>query len=164
MIKNYTTEVSEEKTVGEIVGLLSGKGARSVRIDYDEQNRPSAVSFILLIESLPIPFKLPCNFEGVMKAISREFARHSTRYRWERKPSSIEQSRRVAWRIIKDWVAAQMALIEAEQANMAQVFLPYAIPNEKTQLSVYDQFMQQILNQKQLGYSVANGDSKSEGT
>lgn len=37
------------------------------------------------------------------------------------------QARRVAWRIIKDWLEAQLALYQPGQAEMAEVFLPYAI-------------------------------------
>ena len=56
-IKNYSTGIEETKTVGEIMGLLAAKGARSIRIDYDELNRPASVSFILVIQDLPIPFR-----------------------------------------------------------------------------------------------------------
>ncbi len=38
-----------------------------------------------------------------------------------------EQAQKVAWRITKDWVAAQLAIVEAKLAEMAEVFLPYAI-------------------------------------
>ena len=132
------------------MSLLSAKGARAIRIDYDDKNRPQSISFVLMIHDLPIPFKLPCNFEGVLKALAREYSRSGARDRFERNPQSMVQARMIAWRIIKDWVAAQMALIEAEQASMAQVFLPYAVANEKAQMTVFDQFMEQIGKQKQL--------------
>lgn len=149
-IKNYTTEVPEERTVGEIMGLLAGKGARYVHIEYDDRNRPSAISFTLLLQELPIPFKLPCNFDGVFRAMAGNYKGRYARQQFEKNAASMDQARRVAWRIIKDWVAAQMALIEAEQASMAQVFLPYATTGQAG-VSVFDQFMEQVLNQKQLG-------------
>jgi hypothetical protein len=34
---------------------------------------------------------------------------------------------RTAWRIIKDWVQAQLALVEINMVTVPQVFLPYAI-------------------------------------
>jgi hypothetical protein len=37
------------------------------------------------------------------------------------------QAKRTAWRIVKVWVEAQMAIIDCGQAEMAEVFLPYAI-------------------------------------
>lgn len=149
-IKNYTTEIPEEKTVGEIMGLLAGKGARSIRVDYDDQNRPIGVSFIVVFHGVPIPFKLPCNFEGVFKAMADEYVQSGPRYRWERKPESKAQARRVAWRIIKDWVAAQMALIEAEQASLIQVFLPYAMQDEGGGRTMYDRFLEHIDKTKAL--------------
>ena len=127
-IKNYTTAIAEDKTVGEIMGLLAGKGARSIQINYDQQNRPDAVSFILALPGgFPVPFRLPCNFDGVFKSLARNYKDRGARQRFERNPESMVQARRVAWRIIKDWVAAQLALVEAEQAQMAEVFLPYAV-------------------------------------
>jgi hypothetical protein len=37
------------------------------------------------------------------------------------------QAVRTAWRIVKDWVEAQMALVETQMVTTQQVFLPYAI-------------------------------------
>lgn len=38
-----------------------------------------------------------------------------------------DQAERVAWRILKDWVAAQMAILESEMVQMDEVFLPYMV-------------------------------------
>lgn len=128
-IKNYTTSQSEESTVGRIMGSLAAKGARQVSITYDDQNRPSAISFMILFENYPIPFRLPCNFEGVFRSLRKQYKTWQGKNRFENNPESTAQARRVAWRIIQDWVEAQMALIEAEQASLAEVFLPYAQTN-----------------------------------
>jgi hypothetical protein len=37
-----------------------------------------------------------------------------------------EQAARIAWRIVKDWLEAQLAMIEAGLVDLQQVFLPYA--------------------------------------
>ena len=147
-IKNYTTEVAEERTVGEIMGLLAAKGARSVRIDYDELNRPTGVGFIVIHDGIPIPFKLPCNFDGVRKAMARDYKSSRARYRFETRDDSKEQVRRVAWRIIRDWVAAQMAIIEAEQASLIQIFLPYVA--QKGGVTMYEQFIAHVEKTKML--------------
>lgn len=141
-IKNYSTEIAEERTVGEIVGLLSGKGARSVRIDYDEQNRPSGIGFIVEHDKVPIPFKLPCNFQGVYNALLRDYRTNQAKRQFERNPESMARARRIGWRIVKDWVAAQMAIIEAEQATLIQVFLPYV--TQKGGSTVFEQFMEHV--------------------
>lgn len=141
-IKNYSTEIDEARTVGEIVGLLSSKGARSVRIDYDDQNRPNGIGFIVEYNKVPIPFKLPCNFQGVYNALLRDYRTNQAKRAFERNPESMARSRRIAWRIVKDWVAAQMAIIEAEQASLIQVFLPYVAQRDGK--TVFDQFIEHI--------------------
>ena len=153
-IKNYTTEVSEERTVGEIMGLLAGKGARSIQVIYDERGRPNGVSFMLIIQEMPIPFKLPCNFDGVFRALANGYKDRYAKARFERNPANKDQARRIAWRIVKDWVAAQLALIEAEQATLAQVFLPYCVMSGAglgEAVTMYDRFLEEVSHQKALG-------------
>jgi hypothetical protein len=153
-IKNYTTSIAEDKTVGEIMGLLAAKGARTIQVLYDELGRPSGVSFMLVIQDMPVPFRLPCNFDGVFKALLAGYKDRTAKARFERNPENRHQSRRIAWRIVKDWVAAQMALIEAEQATLAQVFLPYCTMNNSglgEAVTMYDRFMEEVSNQRQLG-------------
>ena len=33
----------------------------------------------------------------------------------------------VAWRIVKDWAVAQMAILESEMVQMDEIFLPYMV-------------------------------------
>jgi hypothetical protein len=40
---------------------------------------------------------------------------------------TLEQALRVSWRILKDWVEAQIAIVETKMVQIEQVFLPYAI-------------------------------------
>ena len=56
----------------------------------------------------------------------------------DRKKCTPEQAARVAWRILKDWVEAQMAVIDAGMATLPQVFLPYA--QTDTGETVYERF------------------------
>lgn len=50
----------------------------------------------------------------------------------------MEKSEMVAWRIVKDWVEAQMAILESEQVQMDEVFLPYMVNNRgQTIFEVY---------------------------
>lgn len=49
-----------------------------------------------------------------------------------------EQAERIAWRNLKDWIAAQVALVETEQATMDELFFPKLIDrNEKTLYEVF---------------------------
>ncbi len=125
-ILNYTTKIDDHKTVGEIQALLSRKGANSVMVVYQDGS-PQAVSFEFPVNRYPILFKLPCKFEGVRKAMLAEVKNPATRRRREKDRDFDEQVRRIAWRIVKDWVEAQLALVEAGQAEMSEVFLPYLV-------------------------------------
>lgn len=146
-IKNYTTKLGIDPIVGRITGLLASKGARQVSLHYDRQGSPDGIGFLLVLDSVPVPFQLPCNWEGVQRAIAKEDRKH-------RAPRTPEHAKTVAWAIVRDWVEAQLALIEAEQATMAQVFLPYCVLAEDhgqgQAVTMYDKFMDQISKQKRL--------------
>lgn len=122
-IKNYTTEVDAAKTCGEISGMLASKGARRVQIDYDETSQPSSISFVYLVYNCPVFFRLPCNIDGVLKCLRTQ---KGVPYSYQNK----EQARRVGWRILKNWLEAQIAIVEAGAAQFSEVFLPYAVDNE----------------------------------
>ncbi len=140
-ILNYTTKISSDKTVGEIQSLLGKKGVKSVQIEYDK-SRPTAILFVLHLDSgQNITFRLPCNVEGVLKAMQRDS-------KIPRSSKTTEQAERTAWRIIKDWTEAQMAIVEAGQAVMEEVFLPYAVmpSTNKTFFQAFTENSQKLLN------------------
>lgn len=117
-ILNYTTQINPNKTVGEIQQILAKGNAKQISVDY-ENGEPSALMFMIIFHEQPIHFRLPCNVSGVLKALQKSKAPYRLK--------TTEQARRVAWRIIKDWIEAQLAIVEAQQAELAEVFLPYAV-------------------------------------
>lgn len=117
---NYTTKISADKTVGEIQKMLAKAGARAVLSEYDDKGEVLAVSFKMLVGDSEVGFRLPAvpdKVLGVLKAQRGVEPRYKT----------AEHANRVAWRIIKDWVEAQLAIIETQMVKAEQVFLPYAI-------------------------------------
>jgi hypothetical protein len=122
-ILNYTTKVPVDKTVAEIQKTLGSKGARSITTDYDAQGRTVAITFMLHLREQQISFRLPVNPEGVFDALYNQKG-------VEKKYKTREHARLVAWRILKDWIEAQLAIVEANQAKMVEVFLPYALDNK----------------------------------
>lgn len=118
-ILNYTTEIDFEKTIGEITKCLVAHGATKVISDYVNKI-PVSVTFGLEINGSLITFCLPANAEGVYRSMCKS-SKVPKRLRTK------EQAQRVAWRIVKDWTIAQMAIVEAQIANIEEVFLPYAI-------------------------------------
>lgn len=126
-ILNYTTSISFDKTIAEVQRILVSHGATKIVTDYDEKGLPVAVTFCLTINDCMVAFQLPCNYSGVLRAMERDD-------RVTRRLCTKEQALRVSWHIVKDWVEAQMAIVEANLAAMAEVFLPYAVTKNGTTL------------------------------
>ena len=103
----------------EIQKILADHGATKITTDF-AAGLPIAVTFCLAIKERTIAFSLPANYSGVLKAMKNS-------PKVPKKLLTEEQSLKVSWRIVKDWINAQTALVEAELADMAEVFLPYAI-------------------------------------
>jgi hypothetical protein len=121
---NYTTEIEPEQTVAEIQRLLARAGAASVRVDY-QNGQPEAVLFMLVLGREHIPFRVPSRWEGVHSILRADDSPEMRRkYRTE------AHARRVAWRIVKDWLEAQIALVESGQATLPQLFLPHAVRSD----------------------------------
>jgi len=116
---NYTTKIDVEKTIAEIQKCLSAHGASAILTDY-EDGYVKAISFKIEFDGKQIGFRLPTDWEPVLKLLENE----------RKVPRSLctrEQAVRVAWRIVKDWVLAQMAIVDTKMVNLGEVFLPYAI-------------------------------------
>jgi hypothetical protein len=130
-ILNYTTSIAAGKTIGQITFLLVAKRASAINIDY-VGGKATALTFVIRVGDNMISFRMQPNVEGVrMKLRNRDVA----------------QAERVAWRILLRWVEAQMAMVESTQAELGQVFLPYAVSaNGSTMWQVF-----QVSNNKQLG-------------
>src|SRR3712207_6482330 len=120
---NYTTSIAPQKTVMEIQAMLAKAGASAIMAEYDTDGNIVALSFRLRDEQGSyISFKLPTAWQPVLETLKRQSV--------SRTLQTPEQALRVAWRITKDWVAAQLAIIETRMVTTAQVFLPYAITQQ----------------------------------
>ncbi len=119
-ILNYTTKIAPEQTIAEIQKMLTKHGVAAMMTEYDGAH-VAAVSFKMNIDGKPMAFKLPCNWRSVVEIFKKQ------RVRARITPEVEQQAIRTAWRIIKDWVEAQLALVEVNMVTVPQVFLPYAI-------------------------------------
>lgn len=128
---NYTTSISPMKTVMEIQSMLAKAGASSILAEYDTDGNIIALSFRLNNpeNNQEMSFKLPTAWQPVLETLKRQGVTRSLQ--------SPEQALRVAWRITKDWVAAQLAIIETRMVTTAQVFLPYAITKDGSTVYEY---------------------------
>lgn len=120
---NYTTTVEASKTVGEIQQHLVKHGCKQINLRFDDAGNINGLSWhVHLVHPTTkadlgeIPFKMPIDADAVLQRLKES---GPPRY------ANRAQAYRVAWRILKDWVEAQMAVIETRQVMFAQAFLPY---------------------------------------
>lgn len=118
-IMNYTTKVDVYTTIGAIQGMLVKHGAKKIMQDYDENGRIRAICFAIDTPTGLRGIQLPAKVENVLAVL-----------RQQKVKADYEQAERVAWRIVKDWVAAQMAILESEMVQLDEIFLPYMVNRE----------------------------------
>lgn len=123
---NYTTKIPVARTIGEIQEMLVRHGAATVSTAYVDQT-PSGISFMLRTPHGPRAFSLPVNVDAVRALLIKQNENREMRSDGKRVTAftTQEHAARVAWRVLKDWVEAQLAIIEAQMATLDQVMLPY---------------------------------------
>ncbi len=119
-ILNYTTKVSVDRSAAEIMRILSSHGASAIMVENDNTGTIVGMSFKIMIDGAPAGFKLPIKWQEVLQIIK-------TDPKVPGHKKNDEHAKCVAWRILKDWVEAQMAILETKMVTLDQVFLPYAI-------------------------------------
>jgi len=120
-LKDYSTKISVHTTIGEIQGLLAKARVKHLMTSFDDSGNPTAVTFMVPTRHGDQGFRLPANVDRVHLLLSQQ---HSTG-QIDRRFSTREQAARVAWRVIRDWLAAQVALIEMEMVELETIMLPY---------------------------------------
>lgn len=125
---NYSTEIEATRTVGEIQTILSKHGARQMLIGYAEDSSVESLAFQIQTQYGMMGFKLPIDPDAVLKVLERQYSLRQ--FRHGGRPDHT-QAVRVAWRILKNWVEAQMAILETEMVKMEQIFLPYMMVGDK---------------------------------
>lgn len=132
MIKNYTSEVAAAKSILHIERRLTQNNVRSIMKTF-EGERVTGIAFIVSTPGGELPFKLPANVDRVEKKLL------SLRSRVSKSTARFvkEQAERTAWKILADWIDIQMTLVELDQAEMAEVFMPY-LHDYKTDTTLFD--------------------------
>jgi len=120
---DYTTSVPVSRTIAQIQARLVEHGARAVMMEYDDRGRIKALAFNVIMPNGDLPIRLPIDTAATLKVLQRQYANREIPGRY----ANEEHAYRVAWRIIKDWVEAQMSLLETEMVKMQEIFLPYVI-------------------------------------
>lgn len=138
---NYTTSVPAGRTISEIQAMLVKHGAAAVVTHY-ENERASGLSFTLKTPHGERAFTLPVDVGAVHRLLTAQSKAKKIRPGY----AEIAHAERVAWRVVKDWLAAQLAIIEAQMATLDQVMLPYLhIDGQKTLYAAYVEREQRAL-------------------
>lgn len=116
-IKNYTTKVPVNRSVQEIQDCLVKHGATGIQLRYEQgTGKIEALNFLLPFNDQEVPFSLPVEWKKFQSVLKEQRVS-----RWK----DDDFCYRVAWRNIRDWIFAQMALYETKMVKVEQIFLPY---------------------------------------
>ena len=114
-LANYTTRVSVSQSANEIMDMLRAANAIQVLTDYDN-GVIKGLSFVISTPNGELPFRMPINTDAVVKVLTRQM---------RGRPPKPGHAERVAWRIVRDWLRYQLALLETEMVQLEEIFLPY---------------------------------------
>jgi len=146
---NYSTKKEAQHSSQEIQNKLSIHCAKDITSEYDDdfvlirftkksdlQTNNQKCSYRVKLEINPV-FELLKSQKrvGIIKI-----------------PITYVQAKRVAWRILKRWIEAQLAFVETGMIKFEEVFLAYKI-EEDTGMNLIESF-----REKQLILSAANED------
>lgn len=121
-LKNYTSKQSASRSISYIEQKLAQHGVTHILKEYSGDGRVIGISFIVNLNGRDIPFKLPSNIEACQRILEQNLGPRARPETWAKIPAQAE---RTAWKILFDWVEAQMAMIELAQVDLLEVFMPY---------------------------------------
>lgn len=128
-LKNYTSSVPVINSINRIEHRLAQAGATHIAKSYNGE-RPIGMIFQIPVGNLPMTFKLPAKPEKVFEFMIKQRNRPP-------KGSALEtlrmQAERTAWKILSDWIDIQVSLIQVDQVEAVEVFLPYVYDGKNNQ-------------------------------
>ena len=81
----------------------------------------TSLSFLIDTGNGNIPVKLPVRLDDVFQVLTEQKKAHPK----ANIKATREQANRVAWRILKDWIEVQMALLDMQMVKFEEIFLSY---------------------------------------
>ena len=116
-LANATTEVPARKTISEVVGMLVDNNCQAVTIERDANGEPVGIGFVLDTPAGSREFVLPARADNVRRTLVKQNYRAGL--------TTHEHATNVAWRIVRDWLRAQLALVQSGQVEFGEVMLPF---------------------------------------
>ena len=150
-LKNYTSNVPVSQTIYRIEQVLLKCGVSGIMKEYGTAGSVIAVTFQIKIEgSNPWTVRLPVNVQKAWDALWMDYAngdklsQDGMRVAWNARKRKVkqefrEQAERTAWKIVQDWVEVQMSMIQMQQADFREVFLPYLWDGKRSYYNMLEQ-------------------------
>lgn len=134
---NYTTTVPSVRTISQITEILAKAGARQVLTEYGPSGVATGIAFAVDTPTGLRRYHLPVDVAAIAQVMKND-RNIAPRLR------TPEQAEKVGWRIIKDWLEAQLAIISTRMVTFDQVMLPYMSAGPSGQ-TIYDLYLNQQL-------------------
>lgn len=134
---NYTSTVPAARTIAQIQAILANHGADAIMVQYADR-KPSSIAFTIVGPFGPRAFTLPADVVAVQKILDQQWNAKKI----SRNNATPEQAERTAWRIVKDWLEAQLALVEAGMVSLEKVMLPYMHTGGAGTATVWDRYLE----------------------
>ncbi len=132
-LKNYTSSVPVERSIMMIEKLLIDAGATNISKSVNDSKEVDGIVFMIAVNQKPLLFKLPSKVDQCYKIMMKDVSPRSL-HKKEVLNNKKAQAARTAWKLLFDWVSIQVSMIQIEQVELLEVFLPYAydMKNDKT--------------------------------
>ena len=125
-VENYTTKVAAKRTASEIQEVLSGHGVTRIMLEFAD-GAPTGIAFEALTELGPRSFRLPVDVDAMHRLLIREKRAGRLSGISQALAQDRAHAERVAWRVVAEWIRAQMTLVASQMATLDQVMLPYLV-------------------------------------
>ncbi|QYN41008.1 hypothetical protein K1T35_47560 (plasmid) [Pseudonocardia sp. DSM 110487] len=142
---NYTTTVPTSRTVAQMQEELARHGASAVVVQYAD-GRPTGLSFQIAGPHGLRAFTLPVDVVPVQKILDRQWSAGQVK----RAHATPEHAERVAWRVAKDWLEVQLAIVQTAMVTLEQVMLPFMVV-DPAGTTLYQRYVDEDLKALQAG-------------
>ncbi len=122
MLKNYTSQVSSQRSINFIETKLVQHGAKQIVKQFTVDGRVSGILFSLPIDGHEVPIRVPAKVSECERILLENLSPRAKQSTRKKIPAQAE---RTAWKIASDWVESQMAMVELAQVEIMEVFLSY---------------------------------------
>ena len=139
-IKCASTDVPVSRSISEIERMLTAFGARQIVKDYDDKTQPTGLGFVITTEHGDMHIKMPAGVQNVRQVLRDQVGAKLLTKRFNVDPWANNQAARIAWRVLHDWLYAQLTIVKVEMTKPEQIFLPYVYSKRlgKTVFEVFE--------------------------